>query len=482
VSTLRDEFVGRSRELGLLEERLQAVQESGAGIAVTLRGRRQVGKSRLVQELCDRSQVPYVYLTANKGAGSTESIQRFATEIAESGIMAESSDVELAPAENWINLFRALDDLITDRAAIVVIDEVPWLAEQDQTFDGALQLAWDRYLSRKPVLLCLLGSDLHMMERFTAYDRPFYGRSDNMELRPFNLAETAAAIGLEGADAVEAQLLSGGLPAIVRRWPDGTPPLEHLRRQAADPSSPIVGIPETSLLSEFPSPDVKRRVLEAIGSGNRTQANISASAGGLATGTLAPVLDQLANVKRVVRREDPLSIRPGKPALFHVADPNLRWYLAMGRDAQEYARRGHGDQAFRIIERRWSSWVGRAVETVVCEALELAAVSGRLPWEGIEAVGGWWNRSFSPEVDLVGADRRPVAGTIAFVGSVKWLQSPFDGRDLAELERAAPAVPGFDPESGDLVVVSRSGLGGNVDRERLGLSWGPQDLIDVWKV
>jgi hypothetical protein len=145
---LRDELVGRSRELGLLEERLRAVQESGAGIAVTLRGRQQVGKSRLVQELCDRTQVPHIYLTANKGAGPTESIQRFATEIAESGIMAESGGAQLAPAENWVNLFRALDDLITDRAAIVVIDEVPWLAEQDRTFDGALQLAWDRYLGR----------------------------------------------------------------------------------------------------------------------------------------------------------------------------------------------------------------------------------------------------------------------------------------------------------------------------------------------
>jgi hypothetical protein len=28
-----------------------------------------------------------------------------------------------------------------------------------------------------PVLLLLLGSDLHMMERLTAYDRPFFGRS-----------------------------------------------------------------------------------------------------------------------------------------------------------------------------------------------------------------------------------------------------------------------------------------------------------------
>jgi len=40
---------------------------------------------------------------------------------------------------------------------IVVLDELPWLAEQDEIFDGALQTAWDRLLSRRPVLLLLLG-------------------------------------------------------------------------------------------------------------------------------------------------------------------------------------------------------------------------------------------------------------------------------------------------------------------------------------
>ena len=35
-----------------------------------------------------------------------------------------------------------------------------WLSEQDETFDATLQVAWDRLLSQRPVLLLLLGSDL----------------------------------------------------------------------------------------------------------------------------------------------------------------------------------------------------------------------------------------------------------------------------------------------------------------------------------
>ncbi|HEX2144399.1 MAG TPA: hypothetical protein VHG10_07825, partial [Glycomyces sp.] len=167
------------------------------------------------------------------------------------------------------------------------------------------------------------------------------------------------------------------------------PPLEHLRDQAADPFSPLVSIPESALLAEFPSPDAKRRVLEAIGAGDRTQANIAATAGNLPSGTLAPVLEQLRTVKRVVGREQPLSTRAGKPALFHIADTNLRWFLAIGHSVQEYARRGQTELGHRIIERRWSAWCGKAVEPLVSESLEMAAIGGRLPWSEVEAVGGW---------------------------------------------------------------------------------------------
>ncbi|HEX2143590.1 MAG TPA: hypothetical protein VHG10_03680, partial [Glycomyces sp.] len=93
----------------------------------------------------------------------------------------------------------------------------------------------------------------------------------------------------------------------------------------------------------------------------------------------------------------------------------------------------------------------------------------------------WWNRSFNPEIDLVGADRSPVAKTIYFAGSVKWLQGPFDGRDLAALDRAAPAIPGFDPGTAGLVAVSRSGVSERLDRDRLDLVWGPEDLLDAWR-
>jgi hypothetical protein len=328
------------------------------------------------------------------------------------------------------------------------------------------------------VLLLLLGSDLHMMERLTAYDQPFFGRADNLLLGPLNPAEVGGALGLVAADAIDAYLLSGGLPGILRAWPDGVPALEFAERECADPASPLFGVPEAALLAEFPAPDTARRVIEAVGGGNRTHANIAAEAGSRAgivpSGTLSPVLRQLVEDKHVLAIDEPLSVQPTKPALYRVADPSLRFYLAAGRAAHDLSRRGRASAAGALISRRWASWRGRAVEPVIRESLSLAAAD--LPWPEATAVGSWWNRAFDPEIDLIGADRAPVATRLWYAGSVKWLDHPFGSRDLAALRRGVPQVPGFDADETALIGVSCAGFADSALTD-LALRWLPEDVI-----
>uniref|UniRef100_UPI003A897B0E AAA family ATPase n=1 Tax=Streptomyces sp. Agncl-13 TaxID=3400628 RepID=UPI003A897B0E len=387
---------------------------------------------------------------------------------------------------NWPDAFRTLAAVLPAAPSIVVLDELPWLAEQDPVFDGALQTAWDRLLAGRPVLLLLLGSDLHMMERFTAYDRPFYGRADSLVLGPLDPAETGDVLGLDAADAIDAHLVSGGLPGILRAWPHATPALDFIKDECADPASPLFGVPEAALLAEFPAPDQTRRVLEAVGSGDRTHANIAATAGSqsgaLPSGVLSPLLRRLTVEKRVLAVDPPLSTSPGKPALYRVADSNLRLYLAATRSAQELSRRGRPEAAYRIVERRWTTWRGRAVEPLIREALELAAAASEdFPWPGTEVVGGWWNRRFAPEIDLIGADRAPVAGSVYFAGSVKWLASPFDQQDLTALRTGAAEVPGFGPGGTGLAVVSLSGVTRAVSDSAVDLVWGANDVVAAWR-
>lgn len=91
------------------------------------------------------------------------------------------------------------------------------------------------------------------------------------------------------------------------------------------------------------------------------------------------------------------------------------------------------------------------------------------------AIGGYWTRSNDVEIDLVGADRMPVAKRLLFLGSVKWLEnSAFDSHDLAALQKHRAAIT---EEPVPLVAVSRNG----VACSGLQAVYGPGELLSAWR-
>lgn len=475
-------FKGRALDLERLGRQLGLVAQgtgSTRGQAVIMTGRRRVGKSRLAQEFCDRSGLPYVVFQATRGRNPVAERADFAATLAQSPLPGAELVAGLQ-ADDWNQALRSLAAALADDApSVVVIDEVPWLVEQDREFEGALQTVWDRHLSSKPVLLILVGSDISVMEALQSHDRPFFGRAAKMTVDPLHLGDVQAATGLGAAEAVDALLLTGGFPEIVQSWRPGMSRTDFLAEAVANPLSPLLVAGELSLLGEFPEASHARSVLEAVGSGERTFSTIAAQAGGsgaLPSGVLTPLLKTLLD-KRVLAVDLPLSTKPDrKNRRYRVADPYLRFWLAFLQRGLPLIERGRGDVALERIERGWTSWRGRAVEPIVRDSL-LRLLPDE-SWPDTEAVGGWWNRQNNPEIDLVGTDREPVAGQIHFVGSVKWLQErPFDRHDYDALVRDVLAVPGTGTDT-PLVAVSRSGL---TDDLPLAAHWGPEDLVRAWQ-
>lgn len=124
---------------------------------------------------------------------------------------------------------------------------------------------FDRELSRKPVLLLCVGSDLAMMERLNDYDRPFHQRATEMVAPPLSPADVAATLELSPADAIDAYLVSGGLPLVLEEWPQGARPLDYLADVVTDPTSALIVSGERSLAAEFPADAQARLVLGAVG-------------------------------------------------------------------------------------------------------------------------------------------------------------------------------------------------------------------------
>jgi uncharacterized protein len=471
-------FVGRTTELAVLESELGLTGERGSGRFTWVRGRRRVGKSRLVQELCDRSGAPYAFFQAPRRA-QPEAIAGFVEAIAGSTLPAAASFAGAAYGSWPAALRAAVQGLDRANPAIVVIDELPYLAELDGGFPADLQQAWDRELERVPFLLICIGSDVRMMESLVGERSPLHGRpTRELRVDPLNPAEVAEISGAPSrAAAFDRYLVLGGFPLLAASWPAEAGLTEFLHAALADDQTPFATTALRIMASEFEGELQAAKVIEAIGHGESAYSRIRQRSG-VKGNTLGAALDVLVEAKGLVSKDLPYAVPPGrKAAKYTIADPYLRFWLRFVGPHLDELSRGRPDLVIARIERDWATYRGRAIEPLVRASLERLLADSDLSKRlgAARHVGAWWRRDHSVEVDLVGGDR-PAPDEIGFVGSVKWRErGAFDGGDLRELEAVRARVPGG--EHAKLVAVSRTdfvrGLG--VDA-----SFGPNALLAAW--
>ena len=468
-------FVGREEQLSALTAELEQVRTGGGkpGRALAIRGRRQVGKSTLVEEFIGRTGVPSVFYVASRQSAARE-LELFGEALAASDAPA----AEIARSGSLGSWDAALALLARDATAdsplVLVIDELPYLIESEPGIEGTLQKAWDRVLSKAHVLLILVGSDLSMMEALGEHGRPLYGRLREIVVSPLTPAELGELLGLDAPAALDAYLVIGGFPRLASLWRRREGIWRFLSRELADPTSPLAVIGERSANAELPGEMQERRVLEAIGAGERAYSTIERRSGVEHT-SLVRSLKGLQE-KRMVLKQTPYSSRGGgRLPRYVVADPYLRFWLRFIGSNLELIERGRGDVVVERVRASWDAYRGRAIEPLVG-----AAIERRLPdpaFGEARFAGGYWTRDGRVEVDLVGGKEPGRSATIDFVGSIKWRERrQFDRRDLAALVAAHSQVPGAG-ESTRLVGVSRSGFA----THELDVELGPEELIAAWR-
>lgn len=470
----RDRFIGRVSQLALLSAELESAAADGQGRFVLVRGRRQVGKSRLLQELIARSQPPHMFFSATKGRTASLELEQFTEQLAASTLAVSRLVRAGATFRTWEAALAAIaESSERARPSLIVLDELPYLAEQDASFEGSLQTAWDRHLRDTPVVLVVIGSDVAMMDALTDYGRPLYGRPTRvLRLDPLSPADVAGLTGLEPAAALDAYLVVGGFPLLVRTWGRELQLGAFLARELADPTSPLLVVGERMMAAEFPPDAQARSVLSAIGHGGRTFTKIGARAG-VPRQSLERAL-QLLVAKRVIARELPLSTRPSREARYHVADPYLRFWLRFVEPAIPEVERGRGADAAIRIRDAWAAYRGSAIEPVIREAVGRMLPDPR--FAAARHVGSFWRRNSDMQVDIVGTATEPASRRIELVGSVKWRErSPFGERDANELARLLVRVPGTDDRTLQ-VGVSRSGF----RTGRLDVALQARDILDAF--
>lgn len=420
-----------------------------------MRGRRQVGKSRLVEEFIRRSGARAIFYTASNKSSEAE-LRGFAEQMAASG--ADAATVAAAgPLGSWeAALTLAASGSSSERPIVLVIDELPFLMRSEPAIEGIIQKQWDRSLEAQPVLLILIGSDVSTMDALSEYGRPLYGRVTEMTVGPLSPRAVGEMLDLGAAAALDAYLVIGGFPRLAQIWEPGEGVWRFLDGALQNPESPLIVLGERSLSAEFPAELKARSALEAIGAGERVFTTIMGRAG-VSGKTLETTLVTLM-AKRVIDKTLPYSAKP-RPKLsrYYVSDPYLRFWLRFIRASVPLLERGRGDVVLRSIRDAWTSFAGHAIEPLVRHAVERMLPDPR--FGDAEFVGGFWNRDSSVEVDLVGGRGPTGSERIDFVGSIKWRnRGKLDRGDFAKLIRDRALVPGATDET-LLVGVSRNGFG-----------------------
>lgn len=469
-------FVGRQRELAVLGEQLDAIRESGTGRFIQIRGRRRVGKSWLVEEFVLRHDLPHVFFSATRNAVHGD-LARYAEALTQSSLPEEAKGAGVAFASWESALVTAAIGADRTRPSVIIIDEFPYLGEANeaeaQAVESMVSAAWERRLSRLPVLLVLIGSDLAMMERLTEYGRPLYDRVTRVLIvDPLTPGDIATIAALAPEDTFDAYAVIGGLPSFTLAWRRAGTLRAFLLSALSHPDTPFVNSALRILDAEFPAQLQPRAILSAIGYGERTMKAIS-QATSVPPSNLAKPVTLLTDAKRVVRGEEPLSGQPLHAPRYSVADPYLRFWLRFVEREMPGIERLRTEQVVDRIMAQWPDVRGRLVEPILRDALERLLPDARLP--GASYVGSYWTRTNDPEIDLIGADRRSAPANVAFVGSIKWRETArFDSGDLEQLIRKSALVPGVGPAT-PLIAISRRGVDRSARKLKVALT--PADLL-----
>ena len=121
-------FIGREEELASLEK---AYKKDGFQMVVTY-GRRRVGKTTLLREFCRGKKT--VYFTAIKTTA-----KRNAELFGKCVLKALAPDVKGASFSQMDDILDFLGDKCREERIVVVIDELPYFANKDESLTSLLQ-------------------------------------------------------------------------------------------------------------------------------------------------------------------------------------------------------------------------------------------------------------------------------------------------------------------------------------------------------
>jgi AAA+ ATPase superfamily predicted ATPase len=447
-------FFGRDQELQVIHREFDRRRPS----VMIVRGRRRVGKSRLLVE-ATRSRTT-VFYQATKIAGSM-SLALFKAEISR----VLGADPVLEGLGDWLGVLTYLERTAAQRVPglIVVLDEFPYLCETDPALPSVLQKFCDGVRERgTPINLVLCGSKISFMEELLGEKNPLHGRQTlELDLGPLSFRDAARFFPTWSMDEqLRAYGILGGIPYYLKLCE----PEFNLRENVLDlvltMGAPLSDEPSNLLQAELRDVARYATILRSIAEGCTDSGAIIGRVRELKdSSALAPYIQKLSELRliRIVRSLD--ASERERDRRYYLDDPFLAfWYRFYLPNLSPLAS-GHVEDVWRhSIEPRLDDYMGGMFEWI-CRDYARRYLSETLPTAAQE-VGQIWAGDF--DIDVAG---RLLNGE-AFAGECKWWNAPV-GLNVLQRLRETSARPAYERDAPRryLLMFSRSGFTPELQRE-----------------
>jgi uncharacterized protein len=162
-------FIGRQAEL----KRLIALKDKKSASFLIVKGRRRVGKSRLIKEFSKYFDQFYFFagLAPDKKTTAKHQLDEFSHQ------MARQFKTSMAHYTDWSDALWAVGERVQTGKTLLLFDEISWMASKDPSFLGKIKNFWDLQLKENDQLIFVIcGSASSWIDKNILNSTGFVGR------------------------------------------------------------------------------------------------------------------------------------------------------------------------------------------------------------------------------------------------------------------------------------------------------------------
>lgn len=361
-----DTFTGRKNHL----EKLKKLFRKKTASLVVVRGRRRIGKSRLIEEFA-KGHLFHHFTGLAPTPQTTAQFQReeFARQL------QQQVGIPGLKATDWGDLFSILAKQTSKGRVIVLLDEITWMGSLDPNFLGKLKIAWDVQFSKNPQLILILcGSISSWIEKNIISSTGFFGRiSQKIYLEELSLSscnQMLEVLGFKGSTTEKLLILSitGGVPWYLELINPSLSAIENIKQLCFEKDGILFDEFKQIFHDLFGSRgEIYQKIVRQLVNGPAHYQDISEALNYPSGGPLSDYINELV-LSGYVKKDYTWSLKTGSESRlfqYRLSDNYLRFYLKNIEPNKHKIEQGRIANLSLTTLPGWDSMMGFQFENLV---------------------------------------------------------------------------------------------------------------------